>query len=255
MNAKIPSPIRKRSIEPSSKTMALATAVFAGGALFGPWVDSGIGFASYWGLAAKDFFTGTSAGSAVWAALCERSVDKKTRERFNSLEPLQGAQDLLRDVILSLNGLQDPNFRMCIHAPVAKNTEKVEQITDYSGPIRNGAGRQISSRIGIVGVAIRDGKLNQPYFHHVKDKISAEDRITEFTSKFGYTPEEAKQVNHKTKAWIAHPFGANGQLLGVLYADSEVSDFFGSISSVRRKALTESTISLASLAARRYEIQ
>ncbi|MDI1481180.1 hypothetical protein [Polyangium sp. y55x31] len=102
--------------------------------------------------------------------------------------------------------------------------EYLKQCVDYVGG--NGGTKtlhKLSLRTGVVGRAAMTGKAV------VAQRMSHDhaDFIHELIERYHFTREEAEQVDHERRAWMAVPIlGANQNPLAVVYLDSVDPGFF-----------------------------
>jgi hypothetical protein len=115
----------------------------------------------------------------------------------------------------------DGALRICIHVP-GKTPETVHQITNYVGVEKPyGRGRDIPSRCGIVGKAIRHASA-------LYDKLPKDKHLTDhLVNNYGYSRPEAGEVKSDRKAWAALPVATTNVVVAIIYADSDSPNAFG----------------------------
>lgn len=167
----------------------------------------------------------------VAAAVCFLSVIKSSlsfidRRKSKSTHELEGCLHALHSVLV---GASKTTVRVTIYVPVKRfgGDEELEQIINYVGGVsKYKAGRRISCLTGVAGLAYRTGEMK------VVERKSTdyESFVKELVGEWGFTDQQAREVNPATYSWLAMPLvqliNGKDRVDGVVFIDSQDKTFF-----------------------------
>lgn len=194
----------------------------------------GVSICSLWGALSKDGFTSPNVASLILsfclvAHLIYRffvaAADDRDHPTASSPDDLLAVMHVLYErVRRAHNGaLRPERFRMTLHRV---DGEELEHLVDYVGgiPSSNGKpGRRFNRRSGMIGRAAISGN---PV---VAERVSEDPEafIEEMAATWHIPREEAIQLKHDRKSWMAVPIkNKQGSVIAVIFADSNDKNFF-----------------------------
>ena len=156
-----------------------------------------------------------------------RAKDREAHERGNPMH-LMAPLRVLYALVAQRKGLVADDklrFRVTIHRCL---DGMHEQCVPYVGgrdlAPRTVVGRTWRNQCGLVGKVIRSGKMQRtPVGKHVD---SYDRYVDELVDLYGYTHDQARQLQPMRLDAVALPLLSEGQVIGVMYADSSDRDFF-----------------------------
>lgn len=162
---------------------------------------------------------------------------------------LDGALHLLHAQLSEQMGVTENGaLRVCVFVPVKDDYKDVFQATDYVGTdTPYGRRRQISSVKGIVGKALR---TNLGWYDSLPSGAQVVDHLV---SNYGFSREEAGQMQQDRRSWAALPIQIGNRVVAVLYLDSSMADAFGRKDSPRRRLIQSAVLGVAQFLLRSYD--
>lgn len=182
--------------------------------------------------------SGVSGVATLWKAFAKKNKVDKEQEPH----ALMGALHTLHAILVATTPkFPDADLRISVFVPHRKpNT--VHQLTDYVGPTKShGAGRDLSSRCGVVGAAFRTGLAQY-------DQLPVNmDVSTYLVRVHGFDQKEAADMRKDRKCWVAVPVGGPraDEVVAVIYLDSKAAKFFGKANSPCRQMIQAATQGVA----------
>ncbi|WP_431509849.1 hypothetical protein [Variovorax sp. DAIF25] len=166
--------------------------------------------------------------SLIFKVIHAKYQDDKEKEA-NSHDGLTAALWVLHESVARVAGLPEADFkklRVTFHrvVPPLNDTDKIEQVVNYVGGERNGAGRFFPIRSGITGSAIR---TNEVLFMD-RESENFNDYQRELIKEWHYTEKDAREATSDRFSAMAIPVKSrDGQkVLGVVYLDCDQKKFF-----------------------------
>jgi len=183
-----------------------------------------------------------AAGFALVALIWRAFLRNRKAQNANELHALDGVLHSLHAILTA--GTTEISLRICVFVP-GKEPDKCHQITNYVGvEIPNGRGRDLPRRCGVVGTAFRMGVVQYA-------KLPKNTNVTDYlVNVHGFERDEISPTQLDRKSWSGIPVGDPGNVVAVIYLDSDKQEFFGKRNHPRRKTLDAATIGVAKFISR-----
>jgi len=170
--------------------------------------------------------------NGVLRLIAARRKDRDASDRSDPkhlLAPLRVLYALVaRKKHLGPDDANKQRFRVTLHRHLEDPINMHEQCVPYVGgkmiDAKKIVGRRWTNHCGIVGKVIRSGKVQRtPLGEHVDD---GDKYVAELVDLYGYTEDQARQLQPMRLDSLAIPIVSDGQVIGVVYADSTDRNFF-----------------------------
>jgi hypothetical protein len=191
--------------------------------IWAPETDSGhLAFTGLWLIGAASVLTvcGGTWRVAVGVLKSKKEDLKQSPTDISACCEMTHAGLKLIPVPSDFNGVRVTVYR--VHSPVRGRDGWLEQLVPYAGAGGGEVGRKVPIRCGVIGRVVRCGEPSLA----VRVSEDVQEFWNEMRSEWGFTLDEAKNLDSTRWSWFAVPMLEKTNVVGVVYFDSTDPDYF-----------------------------